>query len=68
MTQTATAGAAKVNVLTLSLVERGRLRPSRTQAEKIAGAIGVALGDVTEFAMLADVKNPSTDAAETASA
>ena len=63
MSQTQTAGAARINVATLSQIETGRLRASENQARKIAQALGVALGDVTEFAMLADNEKPPADAA-----
>lgn len=48
-TQTMLAGSARMNAATISLIETGRLTPSKKQAQKIAAALGVKTDDVAEL-------------------
>ena len=50
LSQTALAGAAHVNVLTLGLIEQRRLIPSANQSLKIAAALSVEPSVIDEFA------------------
>ena len=50
ISQGALAGRARVSPSLLSFAENGRFRLSRAQAVKLAGVLGVKVGDVSELA------------------